>query len=274
MCSEKAPKILTEIFDKDFYNSYYGCNSNTETYWVDNRYEGKYVNSCIIEDNFDYGLFVSKLNWLNINIVTEFEAIKYFLDHKAKYQHWFQDIHHKQSNPESESHNKNIVCLYTAYLNEGQDLDIALNSIPKLLECSNKLYIVALGKEDLCKKLADQYSDYILDFTNLYILKKFKKYDLLINTNNNIYIYDNLNYIIQQSILSDSQVFSINDKYNITNNNEKYYYGINSDFIIVDKFVGLKILKCLYRNFNNFEYHLNKLLIDDNIKYDCLIRNI
>ena len=274
MGSGKAPEILTEIFDKDFYNSYYGCTSNAETYWIDSRYEGRYINSCTINDNFDYGLFISKLNWLNINIITEFEAIKYFLDNKAKYQHWFQDIRYKQPNLESNDNNKRICCLYTAYLNDGQDLEIALNSIPKLLKFSNKLYIVALGKEDLCKNLSDQYSDYILDFTNLYILKEVKKYDLLINTNNNIYIHDNLNYIIKQSILSNSQVFSINDKYNITNNDEKYYYGINSDFIIFDKSVGLKILKCLYRNFNNFEYNLNKLLIDNNIKYDCLIRNI
>ena len=51
-----------ETFDTTFYNKYYGCASNFKEFQEDCMHDGRFTHPCILDDNFDYGLFFSNIS--------------------------------------------------------------------------------------------------------------------------------------------------------------------------------------------------------------------
>ena len=271
MDSEDIHNTFLNVFDQDFYNQYYGCSSTSQNFWEDNKLEGKFINRCIVNDNFDYGLFVSKLNWNNISIDTEYRAIQYFLLRKNSYHQWFKD---KNTSCELLNHSINInnmCCIYVAYLNSEVDLAIAINSIDNILSDTENIKIITLGHINFCKIINEKYKDKITTLTKPYdLIRYIKKYNYCLYINNNNCICSSLQNFIKQGMHSNADVFSIHDKYNITYNN-KYYYGINTDCMIMKRRTAFKILKCIIKNTSRTSFYINKLLFENNITYSCLL---
>ena len=273
MHSEDTYKTFLNVFDQDFYNQYYGCSSTPSRFWADNKLEGKYVNECIIKDNFDYGLFVSKLNWKNISIKTEYDAIAYFLSNINRYRKWFSTDQEYCSFKSNINLNK-VCCIYVAYLSDEISLNIALNSIENIKSSIRDIKIITLGDIKYCEVIHQKYTNKIINIEDKYTLARYiKKYDYCLYLNNNNYIHSSLKDFVTQGMNSDADIFSTNDRYNITYNN-KYYYGINSDIMLIKKNIVFKIFKCMVKNSNRISFYVNKLIQSNDIVGKCLIYNI
>lgn len=263
---------LIEVFDQNFYNDYYWCNSNIHEYWKDERHNGRYVHPCIIQDNFDYGLFISKCNWINnLNITTEYAAINHFLRNRLDFLQWFDTPSYKIS--KNQNHDKSDVCaIYVASLFSQEDLEIALGSLPKVFETTPNVYIILFGEENYCNKLQQKYIENTQEPTP-YLLKKISNYKYYLYINNDIYIHKHLKDFINTAIYYNSDIFTTNDRYNIEYQ-DKYYYGINTDFMFIKNTISRDIFKIFYRYFDNFDFHINLYLIKKKIGFQSLFYNI
>lgn len=263
---------LVEVFDENFYNNYYGCKSNIREYWEYERHNGRFCHPCIIEDNFDYGLFISKLNWANISINTEYSAVNYFLQNRLDFLAWFQHPNISKETVTRLKEPPSICSIYVCYLESYADVEISLKSLTKVFDISQNVYIILLGSPEYSNIIRKQYPDSIKE-PSPKLLKLINKHDYCLYTNNKIYIHNDLQYFVTNAILDDQDIVSSNDVYNIAHDN-KYYYGINTNFCFIKRKIFKKVFGVIYKNFNNIEYYLNKYIHENKLSYKCLFYNI
>lgn len=258
---------IQELFDKQFYNQYYGCNSNVDIFLKEENDQGRYIHPCIIEDNFDYGLFVSKLRWETEHFIpNEFAAIDYYLDNRDKYKSWFEQAKTQNKNRNIE----NICCIYVAYLNSESDCDIARESLHQITKDIDNVYVVLLGNS----KYFNFFEKYnVVKFNNLFSLRHVLKYENYIYINNNIMIYKSIADVIQSFANSEYGLYSLNDKYNIPYS-KRYHYGLNSNFLLFGSSISIPIIKMLLRLQHDIDFNITKYALDNNIPYGFYFQNI
>lgn len=264
-----SPQYIPYIFDKDFYNKYYGCNSSVQQFISDYIYQGRYIHRSIVEDNFDYALFISNLNWQNIHIDECCQAIMYFLDNYDKYKTWFvssQPGSHLLKPSES-------TCIYYAHINSRFTLDIAKQSLNHLKTLLIEPHIIVSGSPKLIGQLSVddlQYDKFFIHNIDSIdwgkIATHVDNFKQCFYINNKIFIYKPL-----ENFCHTKNISSITDKYNtifhtLDKDNyrfmNKFYYTINSNFFAFNHDIFrdiLNILKTLYtNNENSLNYYITK----------------
>lgn len=253
---------LQHCFNQNFYNDYYSSSIDLTQFIRDNVYEGRFIHECIIDDNFDYGLFISELNWDNIQINNEYEAIKYFLDNRDKYKHFFIDHHNDQYRQINQT---NCFAIYIANIQSSISENIMIDSLECLSKNINNIYILLLGNK-LNSSIYEKYKDKIISIDKIKQLKYLiSKYKYCLYVNNNICLNHNLSRFMQKMPIN-AQLMTLIDIYHSYNG--KRYRSINTDLMLMDTRVLIKILKQLVSKFNNnLNYYITKFLKDKKIAY-------
>lgn len=256
---------IKEVFDQNFYNDFYGCKSNVDEFIRDCLYDGRFVHPCIIEDDFDYASFVGNLSWENIKIDNQYQAIKYYLDNRDKYQKIFKD----KLIVSSESSSYNTCALYVVESKRSLSENIVIDSIETIQKYINDIYIVIIGDRQFSKTIVSKYSNKIIDVSNAWTIKNLvKKYDHCIYVNNKLYINDNIKNLLQKNYHSD--ILSISDKYEFIDG--KYYRCLNTDLLLINTRHLLSLLRQLIKYYNdNTNYQITKFCRLEKLSYNYYI---
>tara|TARA_B100002019_G_C21274933_1_gene604923 strand:- start:21363 stop:23015 length:1653 start_codon:yes stop_codon:yes gene_type:complete len=253
---------IQELFDKQFYNEYYACTSNVSEYIQDCIHDGRYIHPAVIEDNFDYGVFISELNWSDIILVNQYHALEFYLKHREKYKYLFNQKHTDVKFDKLDS--SEICCVYVVKKTDEISKNIALESIEKIKHNVDRIYIIlpeSLKDEEIFNKT---YHDYIVDIKDIWTLKKISnKYKYTLFANNDICINDYLCDFLNDF---DEDVKSVCDVYH--NYNNRFYRCVNPNLLLIKNKILIKILKTIRYNFNiNLCYSLTNFLKQQNISY-------
>jgi len=253
---------LQYCFDQNFYNSYYSNSVDLGQFIKDNVHEGRFTHPCIINDNFDYGLFISELNWQNIKIDNEYASIKYFLDNRDKYSHLFIDSDTDQYRRIDRT---NCFAIYVANIQSNISENIMIDSLERLSQNIDNIYILVLGNK-LSDSTYEKYKDKIISIDKINKLKSIvSQYKYCLYANNNICLNEHLSKFMQ-SMPINSQLLTLIDMY--TSHNNRRYRCINTDLMLIDVNILIKLVKQVLLNFNdNLNYHITKFLKDHNIIY-------
>jgi hypothetical protein len=253
---------LQYCFDQNFYNSYYSNSVDLGQFIKDNVHDGRFTHPCIINDNFDYGLFISELNWQNIKIDNEYASIKYFLDNRDKYSHLFIDSDTDQYRRIDRT---NCFAIYVANIQSNISENIMIDSLERLSQNIDNIYILVLGNK-LSDSTYEKYKDNIISIDKIKKLKSIiSQYKYCLYANNNICLNDHLSKFMQAMPLN-SQLLTLIDMY--TNYHNRRYRCINTDLMLIDVNILIKLLKQILINFNNnLNYCVTKFLKHNDIIY-------
>jgi hypothetical protein len=256
-----------ETFDTAFYNEYYGCASNFKQFQEDCIHDGRFTHPCILDDNFDYGLFFSKLNWVLSDtsfIKTKDDSLQYYLENRAQYKKWFESPHIDIKHFYKTS---NTACVYYCYLDSDLSTDTALLSLSNISQSIpiENIFIVIYGEinSKYYRKIREYYKNTFSLKSTIDIIKAKSFEDILYADNTNV-VYQNIDKFLQTYLNSKYNIFSIHDKYSIMMNN-KPFYGLNNNFFIFKKTLFSKIINIINLNRHNSEYYITKFCIENNI---------
>lgn len=259
------------IFDQEFYNNYYGCQSTVDNFIKDYIDQGRYIHRCILEDQFNYALFASKLNWYNDNASNSYDAIFYYLLDKSRYSSWFG-----LKCPKKAQSSHNTTAIYYAHINSELTLNVAQKSIENILPCVQEPKIIVSGKSKYITYIKSLFgSDMVIELSKLsdwsMIKNHIKNFNKCLYTNNKLYLYKNIDYLINN--YANYSIISLIDKYNTIyystdlsrhSITPKLFYTLNSNFFVFDQTIYdgiVDILQNLTENLTN-DFKLNYCLTD------------
>jgi len=262
---------VSSIFDQEFYNNYYGCQSTVDNFIKDYIDQGRYIHRCILDDQFNYALFASKLNWYNNHVSNSCDALMYYLIDKPRYSSWF-GLKHPQKTHSSHS----TTAIYYAHINSELTLDVAQKSIQNILPCVQEPKIIVSGKPRYITYIKSLFgSNTVIELSQLsdwsIIKDHIKNFSKCLYTNNKLYLYKNIDYLINN--YTNNSIISLIDKYNTIYYSTdlsrhsvipKPFYTLNSNFFVFDQTIYsgiVDILQNLTESLTNdfkLNYHLTE----------------
>lgn len=269
---------IASIFDQKFYNNYYGCQSTVDNFIKDYIDQGRYIHRNILDDNFNYALFVTKLNWENHSISNSCDALSYYLTNRSKYRSWFG-----LKSPEKTSSRHRTTAIYYAHVNSELTTEVAQKSIQNIFHCVQEPKIIISGQPQYITHIKSLFGqENTIELSQLsdwsIIKNHIKNFPKCLYANNKLYLYKNIDYLINN--YTNDSIISLIDKYNtiyyITDllgrrMIPKLFYTINSNFFVFDEKIYNDIVNILQ---NSTEDLINDYKLNYNITEYCYANNL